>query len=145
MRKTNVFAPELDGSWEREGYSRRSAAIGRQLGSERVGASLYVLDEGERTFPYHFHHAMEEWLVVVEGTPTLRSPEGERVLRPGDVVCFPTGPDGGHQVRGPGSVLIISATRPLETIEYADSGKVATRPPGKVFRLADAVDYWEGE
>jgi uncharacterized cupin superfamily protein len=145
MRRTNVFAPELDGSSDREGYRRSSAAIGRQLGSERVGASLYVLDEGERTFPYHFHHAMEEWLVVVEGTPTLRSPEGERVLRPGDVVCFPTGPDGGHQVRGPGSVLILSSKPRLETIEYPDSGKVATRPPGKVFRAADAVDYWEGE
>ena len=145
MRRTNVFAPELDGSLDREGYRRRSAAIGRQLGSERVGASLYVLDEGERTFPYHFHHAMEEWLLVVGGTPTLRSPDGERVLRAGDVVCFPTGPDGGHQLRGPGSVLIISSTRPLETVEYPDCGKIGTRPPGKVFRAADAVDYWEGE
>jgi hypothetical protein len=42
-------------------------------------------------------------------------------------------------------VLIFSASHPLETIEYADSGKVGTRPPGKVFRAADAVDYWEGE
>ena len=53
-------------------------------------------------FPYHFHHGMEEWLLVVDGTPTLRTPDGERELRRGDVVCFPPGPDGAHQVRGPG-------------------------------------------
>ena len=39
---------------------------------------------------------------MLDGTPTLRDPDGERVLRRGDVVCFPTGPEGAHQVRGPG-------------------------------------------
>ena len=145
MRRTNVFAPDVDGSWEREGYRRSSAAIGKQLGSERVGASLYVLDEDERTFPYHFHHAMEEWAIVIDGTPTLRSPEGERTLRRGDVVCFPPGPAGAHQLRGPGTVLLVSASSSHETIEYLDSGKIGTSPPGKLFRVADAVDYWDGE
>ena len=30
------------------------------------------------------------------------APDGERELRRGDVVCFPPGPEGAHQVRGPG-------------------------------------------
>jgi uncharacterized cupin superfamily protein len=141
----NLLAPELDRSSEREGYRWRSAAIGRGLGAEQIGATLYVLGEGERSFPYHFHHGMEEWVLVVDGTPTLRSPDGERTLRRGDVVCFPTGPEGAHQFRGPGTVLVLSASRALETIEYPDSGKIATRPPGKVWRAGDTVDYWEGE
>jgi uncharacterized cupin superfamily protein len=145
VRRTNVFAAEFDRTSERDGFRWRSAGIGRQLGSERIGASLYELGDGERSFPYHFHHAMEEWAIVVAGTPTLRSPEGERVLRAGDVVCFPTGPDGAHQLRGPGSVLLLSATHTVESVEYPDSGKVGARPPGKIFRAADAVDYWEGE
>ena len=48
-------------------------------------------------------------------------------------------------MRGPGTVLILSAQRALETIEYPDSGKVGSSPPRKIFRIADAVDYWEGE
>jgi uncharacterized cupin superfamily protein len=88
---------------------------------------------------------MEEWLVVVDGTPTLRTPEGERELRRGDVTCFPPGPDGAHQLRGPGTVLLLSAQRVPETVEYVDSGKLGARPPGKFFRLGDSVDYWEGE
>ena len=128
-----------------EGYRWRAAGLGRQLEAKRIGATLYDLNEGERTFPYHFHHNTEEWLIVVEGTPTLRAQGYERELRAGDVVCFPVGPEGAHQVRGPGVVLMLSANRPVEVTEYVDSSKVGARLPGKMFRAADEVDYWEGE
>jgi len=71
--------------------------------------------------------------------------EPVRDLRRGDVVAFPVGPDGAHQVTGPGTILVFSSKTPLEVIEYPDSGKVAASPPRLVFRAADAVDYWEGE
>jgi uncharacterized cupin superfamily protein len=145
VRRVNLLAPELDHGSERDGYRWRAAQVGKALGSERIGATLYELPAGEKTFPYHFHHGKEEWLIVVSGAPVLRGPEGERELRAGDVVCFPTGPEGGHQVRGPGTVLLVSANREPETITYPESGKVGARPPGKIWRLDDAVDYWEGE
>src|SRR5262249_54155492 len=109
VRKVNILSPAFEGAWERDGYRRRAAWLGKQLGAEKIGASLYELPEGEKTFPYHFHYGMEEWLIVVSGTPTLRDPERERELRRGDVVCFPPGPEGGHQLRGPGTVMVISA------------------------------------
>ena len=145
MRRVNLYSPEWDRDQEREGFRWRAAAIGRQLGSARIGATVYELGDGERTYPYHFHYGMEEWLLVVDGAPTLRGPDGERELRRGDLVCFPTGPEGAHQVRGPGTVLILSANRAPETTEYPDSGKLGARPPGRVFRLADAAGYWDGE
>jgi uncharacterized cupin superfamily protein len=141
----NVLAPRFDHSSERAGYSWRSARIGAQLGAEKIGATLYELAAGERTFPYHFHHGMEEWLVVLDGSPSVRTPAGERTLARGDVLCFPVGQAGAHQVLGPGTILLLSASRAPEAIEYVDSGKVGVRPPGKIFRAADAVDYWEGE
>ncbi len=145
MRRVNLFAPEFDRSSERERYRWRGSGVGGKIGAERIGGSLYELAEGERTFPYHLHHGMEEWLIVIDGRPIVRSPEGERELRRGDVLCFPAGPAGAHQVRGPGTVLLLSANRAPETVEYPDSGKLGARPPGKFFRAADAVDYWEGE
>jgi uncharacterized cupin superfamily protein len=145
VRRVNLHAPEFDRDHDRDGFRWRTAALGTKFGAQRIGGSLYELPDGERTFPYHFHHAMEEWVIVVDGTPTLRGPEGERELRRGDVVCFPTGPEGAHQLRGPGLVLLLSASRPLEAIEYPDSGKLGVRPPGRIFRTAEAVDYWEGE
>ena len=145
MRRYNLLAPEFDHSSERDGYRWRGARVGRAIGTEEIGACLYELGDGQRSYPYHFHHAMEEWLIVVAGSPTLRTPDGERILREGDVVCFAVGPDGGHQVTGPGTVLIVSDNRAPESVEYPDSGKVGLGPRGKVFRLADSVDLWDAE
>ena len=145
MSAVNLFSPEFDSSSDREGYRWRGAGIGRALGAEQIGGTVYELPEGERTFPFHFHHGIEEWLIVLAGTPVLRDRDGERELRRGDVVCFPIGPDGVHQVRGPGTVLIVSTGRLPASTEYPDSGKVGVTPPRKIFRLADATDYWEGE
>lgn len=141
----NLLSPGFDHSSDRDGYRWRAAAIGRALGAEQIGATLYELPDGERTYPFHLHHGIEEWLIVLEGTPVLRDPDGERVLRRGDVVCFPIGPDGAHQVRGPGTVLIVSTGGLPAATEYPDSGKVGVTPPRKIFRISDATDYWEGE
>jgi uncharacterized cupin superfamily protein len=143
--RVNIFSPEFDHASQRDGYRWRGQRVGQAIGAEQIGGSLYELPAQESTFPFHFHHGMEEWMLVVSGTPTLRDPDGERVLRAGDVVCFPDGPDGAHQVRGPGTVLIVSTNRPVGSAEYPDSGKVGVLPPGKIFRLADSVGYWEGE
>jgi uncharacterized cupin superfamily protein len=140
---------ELEHASDRDGFRHRGTRVGERLGASQIGGSVYELPPGERTFPYHFHHGVEEWLLVLGGTPTLRTPAGERELRPGDVVCFPSGPDGAHAVRGPGRVLILSANREPSISVYPDSDKVGTRPGGDVdrlnFRRGDSVDYWDGE
>ena len=145
MRRVNIFAPEFDQASDRDGYRWRAARVGDAIGAEKIGGCVYELGDGEKTFPFHFHHGMEEWLIVLAGEPTLRGADGERTLRAGDVVCFPAGPEGAHAVRGPGTVLLLSANRAPESVEYLDSGKIGIRPPGKIFRVTDAADYWEGE
>jgi uncharacterized cupin superfamily protein len=116
------------------------------LGGEQIGCSLYEFDPGEQLWPYHWHRNNEEWLVVVAGTPTLRTPDHERELRPGDVVGFPEGEAGAHTLynRGdvPARVAFFSTLRPGTSV-YPDSDKVSAL--GRVFRMADAVDYWDGE
>ena len=67
------------------------------------------------------------------------------MLKRGDVLCFPAGSGGGHQVSGPGTVLIVSERHSPDVVEYPESGKLRVDPPGTVFRSADSVDFWEGE
>jgi uncharacterized cupin superfamily protein len=145
VHRCNLLASEFDHSSERDGYRWRGARIARAVGAEQIGACLYELGDGQRSYPYHFHHGVEEWLLVVAGSPRVRTPDGERVLRRGDVLCFPAGPGGAHQVTGPGTVLILSEHRAPVSVEYPDSGKVGVGGPGKFFRSADSVDYWDGE
>ena len=56
--------------------------------------SLYELPPGEKSFPYHYEIGFEEWLLVLTGRPTLRTPDGERELRAWDVAFFPEAPTG---------------------------------------------------
>jgi uncharacterized cupin superfamily protein len=154
----NVFEPEFDRDQEREGFAYRRAQVGRQAGGDRLGASLYEIPPGQATFPYHHHTANEEMLVVLSGQPSLRTPQGWRELEEGEVVAFPAGEPGAHQIANrssdPVRVLMISEMNAPEVNVYPDSGKVGamTRPPGGPgpgdrweFRAEDAVDYWEGE
>jgi len=137
----------------RPGYAQRTAAVDEAIGGDRIGAALWELEEGERVCPYHYHHGVEEWLLVVAGTPTLRTPDGEQQLRVGDVVCFPGSPEGAHTVHGPGRVLILSDEVWPAVVVYPDSDKVGARPAARGthdddrlnFRRSDAVDYWDGE
>ena len=91
------------------------------------GATLYELEPGGRSV-YQWHVGEEEFLLVVTGRPTLRTPRGERELRPWDVVWFIRGEEGAHQVRNerdvPVRVLIASTRSDPEVVVYPDEGKV---------------------
>ena len=88
MKVFNLFDGELDKRREQAGFSWTAAAVGTAIGGKELGASLYELEPGEKSFPYHYEYGAEEWLIVVAGTPTLREPGGERELRPGDTVAI---------------------------------------------------------
>jgi uncharacterized cupin superfamily protein len=154
MRRFNLLTGELSAQQDRVGYAWRGRrGVAGELGLRCLGASVFELPEGQWTFPYHYHHGVEEWLYVIAGAPLVREPAGERVLAAGDLVCFPSGPDGAHSIRGPGRVVVFSgaAAAPAASVSvYPDSDKVGVRPPGGGpdrldFRRGDAVDYWEGE
>ena len=102
--------------------------------------------------PYHYEHNNEEWLLVVAGTPTLRTPTGKQQLRPGDLVAFAEGPDGAHAVSNPSDdvarVLMLSTKRHPAVAVYPDSDKIAIwrlGSDGIIVKRSDATDYWEGE
>ena len=62
----NLHGDEWDRTEDREGWRSKDAWIGHRLGAELLGGSLYELAPGDRLFPYHVHHANEEWIVVVQ-------------------------------------------------------------------------------
>jgi uncharacterized cupin superfamily protein len=148
VRRFNLLTGDLDSDLKREGFAWRAADIGEKIGGEKIDATLYDLPEGQQTWPYHYHHGVEEWAYVVGGSPRLRTPDGERTLKGGDIVCFPSGPDGAHALHGPGQVVIFSAASKPSICGYPDSDKIGTRGDEEDrlnFMRADAVGYWDGE
>jgi uncharacterized cupin superfamily protein len=153
MKVFNLNGDEWDRVEDRPGWRSKDAWVGAHVDAELIGASMYELEPGDRLWPYHTHHANEEWIIVLRGRPTLRTPEGEQELSEGDVAAFPRGPAGAHQITNrteePLRVLMLSTLLSPDLIEYLDSGKVAAvDAEGKrlfrAFRGADA-EYWEGE
>jgi uncharacterized cupin superfamily protein len=129
METFNLFSGETDeGPPDAPGYRFRAARLGSKLGGSRLGMSVYDLPPGEATGPYHFEWTDEEWLIALEGQVTIRTREGERVLDPGEVVCFPAGPAGAHHVRNasdtPVRVAMFSTMNEFGIVEYPEDEKV---------------------
>jgi uncharacterized cupin superfamily protein len=152
----NIDEPDFDEPREHPGFRCLRARLGRQAGSERLGLSLWEVPPGEAAYPYHHHLGEEELLIVLAGRPSLRTPDGWRELAEGEVIAFPRGENGAHQlVNRTDSVvrfLACSTSGNPDIVIYPDSGKVGAferLPHGaglnRLFREEDAVDYHQGE
>ncbi|HJQ74329.1 MAG TPA: cupin domain-containing protein, partial [Gaiellaceae bacterium] len=155
MQTLNLFESRTDtppDGTEPPGYEKtRAVRVGQKIGATRMGMSIYELDPGQGVCPYHFEWTDEEWLIVVSGSPTVRTPEGETVLGPGDVACFPAGPEGAHSVRNsseePVRVAMLSTRNEFGIAEYPDSDKVGVWAGDAhyMLRRGEHLDYWDGE
>jgi uncharacterized cupin superfamily protein len=153
MKIFNLYDAEWDETRDREGWRIKEAFVGHHIGGALIGASMSEIEPGNKHWPYHTHHANEEWVIVLGGGPTLRTPEGEHVLKEGDVVCFRRGKDGAHQIingtDSPIRVLMLSTMIGPDIVEYLDTGKVyatsVADEPIMFSRPGPTVEYWEGE
>ena len=146
----NLFDAELQlDDDDPPGYRTAYLRTAEALGAEHCRLNVFELPPGQSVCPYHYESAEEEWIVVVSGRPTLRTPEGETELRPWDCAFCPAGEAGAHKVTNntdePARIFIWSNHSHPGTSVYPDSNKVGAWPPGKLFKLDDAVDYFEGE
>jgi uncharacterized cupin superfamily protein len=152
----NIYRPVFEEGERPEGFRSRRARIGYELGSELIGCSLWELPPGQAAYPYHFHYADEELVIVIRGRPTLRTPGGPRELEEGEALRFPLGEEGAHQIfnRSDETVtfLAVSSHGRPDIVVRPDSNTLSVGerlPRGgglrAVFRREDAVDYFEGE
>jgi uncharacterized cupin superfamily protein len=150
----NVFEVETTHRDDRpERFRRGSLALAPLIGGKLLGASVYELPAAKSICPYHYEYGNEEWLIVLAGRPTVRTPEGELELTPGDVTSFPEGPAGAHQVTNHRNELVrvlMLSTKGVPTVwVYPDSDKIGVWAGNEadylMARRASHVDYWDGE
>ena len=155
MSAASIAAPVFDEIREHPGFNCRRARLGRQAGSEKLSMSLWDLPAGEAAYPYHFHLAEEEIVVLLEGRPSLRTPAGWREMEEGEVVSFLVGEDGAHQIvnrtEEPVRFLAISNQQP-DIVVRPDSRSLSVverRPEGgglsQHFSMDDAAGYFDFE
>lgn len=149
-----MFSDEcpLDGE-EPDGYRTGGARVGDAVGGQTLAVRLYELPPGQSACPYHYEYE-EEWLLVLEGSVLVRTPDGEEELRRGELVCFAPGPAGAHKASNVGGqtarMLMFSNAREPAVAVYPDSDKIGVWPGNPadqvMLRRSDGrVDYWDGE
>jgi uncharacterized cupin superfamily protein len=154
MLRLNIADPDFKYDAEDpEGFRAGMLRFGPQLGATRTGTSVYELPPGQANCPYHYEYGEEEWLIVLAGRPTLRTPEGLEQLAPWDVVCFADGPTGAHGLRNETDetvrVLMYSTVSTPAVSVYPDSDKMGVWVENAEDKLilprSSAVDYYAGE
>jgi uncharacterized cupin superfamily protein len=112
----NVFEDEFSGRLD--------------LSSDETAMYVYDVEPGG-SFPYHYEY-VEEWLLVIDGAVVVRAPDGESELGRGDLLRFPAGPDGAHQIvnrsdRAARLLLFSKTTVPAVSV-YPDSDAIGVWP-----------------
>jgi uncharacterized cupin superfamily protein len=136
-----------------EGYRGGAAKLGPDLGASITGTSLYELPPGQSLCPYHYEYGEEEWMLVVSGRATVRTPEGEAELGPMELMFFPRGAEGAHKVSNAGEetmrFLMWSNVVTPSATAYPDSDKVGVwvqdRSENLMAPRSAHVDYFFGE
>jgi uncharacterized cupin superfamily protein len=122
----NIWSDDWEFESDEDWAASKSTRLPR---GEKIGATLYEISPGDTSGFYHFHHGAEELLVVLRGRPTLRAPVGEHRLEEGDVVHFPVGPEGAHQLTNntsePVRYLMVANRPSPEAVEYPDSKQIS--------------------
>ena len=155
MKRVNLAQAEFNyPDDDPDGFKGGMVRPGPDFGAKTTGVSSYELPPGQALCPYHYEWGEEEWLLVTEGHPTLRDPDGEHELGPMDLVFFEIGPEGAHKVRNdtaePVRFLMFSnIAHPTATV-YVDSDKIGVwtdpdRTDSMMTKRSSGVDYYEGE
>jgi uncharacterized cupin superfamily protein len=154
VRKVNIFSAAIEFDPEDpEGYRAGAARLSRELEAQELALNLFEVPAGESLCPYHYEY-VEEWLLVLEGELTLRTPDGEEHLVRGDLAYFPAGAHGAHKVSSrssePARLIMFSSGREPSVAVYPDSDKIGVWPGNSedevMLRRADGkVGYYEGE
>jgi uncharacterized cupin superfamily protein len=152
MKRLNIFDTEFEHDDDPEGYSSGYVKLAAVIGGKTMAGTLYDLPPGNSNCPFHYE-SDEEWLLVLDGTLTVRTADGEEDLHRGDLVCFPAGPDGVHKLTNRGTenvrMLIVSTANLPAVAVYPDSDKIGVFTDGRrdnvMVRRSSDVDYWDGE
>jgi len=104
--------------------------IAGALGSAELAMYLYDVEPGE-SLPYHYEY-VDEWLLVVDGTVAARTPAGDLELHRGDLVRYPAGPEGAHQIANRSDatarVLMFSQAAVPAVAVYPDTDTIGVWP-----------------
>ncbi len=103
--------------------------LGDGAGLSQFGVAIEVLEPGALSSERHWHEEEDEFLMVLEGAPTLVENRGECLLAPGDCLAWPKGVANAHHLvnrsDAPLRYLVAGWRAPRDVVHYPDIGRHA--------------------
>ena len=137
---------------EHEGYEyfrRKFIPFG---GAKNALVSVYEIPPGKSAYPYHYHHKNEETYYILSGEGVLKTPEGERQVKAGELLFFPTGPEGAHKLTNSSKTEMLTyidfdVVHDIDIAVYPDSDKIGIwgMRINQIYPEDADVDYYHGE
>ena len=137
---------------DHEGYEyfrRKFVPFG---GAKNALVSIYEIPPGKSAYPYHYHHKNEETFYILSGEGILKTPDGERQVKAGELLFFPTGPEGAHKITNSSETEMLTyidfdVVHDIDIAVYPDSDKIGIWGMGinKIYPEDADVDYYHGE
>jgi uncharacterized cupin superfamily protein len=121
--------------------------LGDPFGLTIFGVNLTTLPPGAMSALRHAHTRQDEFIYILEGTPTLVTDSGETMLRPGMCAGFKAGSGDAHHLvnRGDSEVVYLEVgDRTLgDEVHYPDDDIVAIKTPDgtRKFTRKDGTPY----
>lgn len=142
-----AFEHFKDGSGK---YESDDQELGLLIGARKLGYQMVTLGPGKRFCPLHTEEHEEELFIIWDGEAVVRTLRGEFPCRRGDVIAFPIGDVGAHQLinRGdkPCRVFMLGMEGLGSVAYYPDSDKVLITTRDRLMvRAAPRLDYFDGE
>ncbi len=112
--------------------------LGDLFGLRNFGVNLTTLAPGAWSALRHAHAKQDEFVYIVEGSPTLVTDAGETALQPGMCAGFPAGTGDAHHLQNrtdrPVAYLEIGDRTPGESASYPDDDLAVVMAPDGSWR-----------
>jgi uncharacterized cupin superfamily protein len=156
MKQSPISAESIPGVMGKTVYPKPFASLvqgrlkrklGEFFGLTNFGVNLTYLSPGAVSAVAHTHSKQDEFILILEGTPTLVLDKEEFVLHPGDCYGFKAGTGIAHQLinRSEESVKYIEIGDRMEgdEVEYPNDDLKATQLANGVWKIThkDGSEY----
>lgn len=121
-------------------------------GAKNTLVSIYEIPPMKSAYPYHFHHKNEETFYILSGEGILKTPDGEKKVSSGELLFFPSGPEGAHKLTNCSETeslvyIDFDVVHDIDIAVYPDSDKIGVwgMDINQIYPQSAHVDYYDGE
>lgn len=97
--------------------------------NKQCTVNFVEVEPGGTAFGYHWHEMSEEVFFIISGNGSVKTTKGNVLVKAGDVITFPAGPEGAHVISNASQTeklvyIDFDTKNPCDIVHFPDMKKV---------------------